>query len=233
MQSQHAERSQVPAGMIGRLTAALMLLFLFAGPVQTADAQQWGQRATVLTDVESGQGTRALLDTVATRLRKQDTLVVRRSPQHEPTTVYALTDSLLDKGLGMQSANRILVDYEFEIVDNELIEQIRSLQFVYRTSRPAEPDVPILHVNAQRERFAEMLLNAGIPDEQNLEIVHFFVDELSFPSLALNQDVRVISIGGETLRGEFDQRRKVLVRQLKAFIYEKDKVYRTQLLASE
>jgi len=42
-----------------------------------------------------------------------------------------------------------------------------------------------------------------------------------------------MAVRGEAIRGRFDQRRRVLVRRLKAFIYDRDKVYTTRVVESE
>lgn len=185
-----------------------------------------------MADVERGQAPSAFLDSLLHHLRHRDTMAVRRSPGDEaPRTKEALVDLLLDDGLGLQSANRLLI--EFEIVDNELIERIQSLYFFYQPVERTETDVPILYLNAEREVVANLLQGSGIADEQNLERVHAFTDELSFPRLSRNENARIVGVGGEAIRGRFDQRRRVLVRRLKAFIYDRDKVYTTRVVESE
>lgn len=211
---------------------AAMGVFLMSA-LQPAQAQQWRQRATVMTDVNPGQSTRAFIDTVAARLRNSDTLQVRRTKEGELMDIQTLTDSLLEEGVGLYSANRLFIDYEFEVVDNEFIEEIQDIKLIYRPASSGEGDIPILYLDAERELVANVLRNSGIPDERNLDTVHYFVNEISFPSLALDQNVRVISVAERKLREGFDQRRKVLMRQLKAFIYDKDKVYHTRILADQ
>lgn len=75
-------------------------------------------------------------------------MAVRRSPTDPlPMTKEALVDSLLDDGLGLQSANRLRIEFEF--VDNELVERIQSLYFFYRPVERTETDVPILYLDAE------------------------------------------------------------------------------------
>lgn len=213
------------------LGSILLVAVLLAGSARPVDAQQWRQTTRVMAAVESGQATRAFLDSVAARLRANDTLTVRQSRDaSEPITASALNDSLLQDGLGMQSANRVMLDYEFEVVDNELIEEIQGLQFLYRPPSNTEQDVPIMYVDAERPMVQDLMRTSGIPDETNLSTVHYFVDELSFPALSIDQNVEVVSVSGRTIRGEFDRRRRVLLRRLKTFIYERDKVYSTQII---
>lgn len=220
-----------------RLAGVLLIavgLLASGGFATPATAQQWEQTARVMADVERGQAPSAFLDSLTRHLRHRDTMAVRRSPDDvSPMTKEALVDSLLDEGFGLQSANRMVIEYEFEIVDNELIERIQNLYFFYRPVGPTESDIPILYVNAEREVVADLLRTSGIADERNLELVHAFTDELSFPSLSLNENATIIGVGGETIRGRSDQRRRVLVRQLKAFIYDRDKVYTTRVVESE
>jgi len=45
--------------------------------------------------------------------------------------------------------------------------------------------------------------------------------------------VEVVSAAGRNLREGYDQRRKVLMRQMKTFIYDRDKVYHTRILADQ
>lgn len=216
---------------VPRVAAMLLVVTFLAVSAPPADAQQWRQTTRVMASVESGQATRAFLDSVAARLRGTDTLTVRRSRDAgDPITASALNDSLLQDGLGMQSANRVMIDYEFEVVDNELIEEIQGLQFLYRPPSSTEQDVPVMYVDAERPMVQNLMRTSGIPDETNLSTVHYFVDELSFPALSIDQNVDVVSVAGRTIRGEFDQRRRVLLRRLKTFIYGRDKVYSTQIM---
>jgi hypothetical protein len=230
MQSSFLATPRPPAALMRRSVAVLLLALCVAGTAPATDAQQWLQRATVIANIDEGQAPRAFLDTVATRLRKRDTLTVRRTPDGERLTAQALSDSLLEEGLGLQSANRILIQYQFEVIDNEFVEQIQSVEFIYRPTAQNDTDVPILYLDAERPLVARIMRSSGIPNEQNLSTIHYFVNELSFPALSLDQNVRVVSVGGEALRGEFDQRRRVLMRRLKQFIYDRDKVYSTKLV---
>jgi len=196
-----------------------------------ADAQQWRQTTRILAEMETGRAPRAFLDSLATRLRKSDTLKIRRSKDMTAAmTAQALSDTLLEKGLGFQSANRVIIDYEFEVVDNELVEEIRGMQFLYRPPSRTEGDVPIMYVETDRPMMQDLMRTSGIPDKTNLSTVHYFVDELSFPTLSINQDIEVVSIAGQTVRGEFDQHRRVLFRQLRSLIYSRDKLYSTQVI---
>jgi len=101
-----------------------------------------------MADVGRRRAPSAFLDSLPHHLRHRDAMAVRRSPGDEaPMTKGALVDSLLDDGLGLQSANRLLI----ELVDNELIEQIQRLYFSYRPVERTETDIPILYLNVERE----------------------------------------------------------------------------------
>lgn len=224
-------RFSLPRPVRTAVTAVLAVMLLAAA--QPAEAQQWRQTATVMADVKTGHATRAFIDTVANRLRKSDTLMVRRSRDGEPMRLQTLQDSLVADGVGLQSANRMFIDYEFQIVDNELIEEIQDIQLIFRPPSTTERDISVLYLDAEQEMVADVMRESGVPDESNVAMTHYFVNELSFPALSLDQNVEVVSAAGRDLREGYDQRRKVLMRQMKTFIYDRDKVYHTRILADQ
>ena len=87
--------------------SGLLASAVFATPATT---QQWRQTARVMADVDGGRPPSAFLDALTHHLRHRDTMAVRRSPTDPlPMTKEALVDSLLDDGLGLQSANRLRI----------------------------------------------------------------------------------------------------------------------------
>lgn len=209
--------------------AALLgtLLFGMALTPPEAQSQQYRQNVRVVTEVQEGP-TRAFLDSLTTRMRQRDTMMVRRSPESDDSmTVAALSDTLLDDGVGLNSANRLFIEYQWVTQDNELVETIQSFQFVFRPAGQTERDVPIMYVDAGHPLVRNVLRTSGIPFETNLQSVRYFIDVLSFPSLALEQNATLVSIAGRTLRDGYDRRRRALLGRLTKFIYDRDKVYVT------
>lgn len=213
------------ASTIAALLVALLFGLTSAPP--EAQAQQYEQNVRVVTEVKEGP-TRAFLDSLTTRMRQRDTMKVQRSPEAgDSMTVAALRDTLLDEGVGLTSANRLFIEYQWVTQDNELIETIQSFHFVFRPAGERSRDVPIMYVDAGHPLVRTLLRTSGIPFETNLQSVQYFIDVLSFPSLALEQNATVVRIGGRTLRDGYDRRRRALLSRLTEFIYDRDKVYVT------
>jgi len=205
------------------------LLLVAAVSVTPVRAQQWAQNVKIVTTVESEQPTRVFLDSLVNQIRMQDSVRVRREPGGERMTLADIQNTLIDEGVGLFSANRLFIEYAFEIQDNEFIEVIQSLHFVFRPQATGENDIPVLYVTGNREFTKNVLKTQGIPNPQNLEDIALFKDELSFAGLSLDQGADMVSVAGTPVRGEFDQRRKQVLQRFKRFIYRRDKVYVTQV----
>jgi hypothetical protein len=207
--------------------AALALLLAAAAVARPAHGQQWAQTAEIITSVKSEQPTRVFLDSLVNELRARDSMRVRREPGRAPMTLSDLQDDLLEQGLGLFSANRVLIGYTFRIRDNEFIETIRSFRFIFRSESADTEDVSILYATGDRPAVRHVLRSQGIPNPRNLEAITYFKDALSFASLSLDQGADMVAVGGRPVRGEFDQRRKALLDRFKRFIYKRDQVYVT------
>jgi hypothetical protein len=205
------------------------LLLVAAVSVTPVRAQQWAQNVKIVTTVESEQPTRVFLDSLVNQIRMRDSVRVRREPGGERMTLADIQNTLIDEGVGLFSANRLFIEYAFEIQDNEFIEVIQSLHFVFRPQAAGENDIPVLYVTGNREYTKNVLKTPGIPNPQNLEDIALFKDELSFAGLSLDQGADMVSVAGTPVRGEFDQRRKQVLQRFKRFIYRRDKVYVTQV----
>jgi hypothetical protein len=205
------------------------LLLVAAVSVTPVRAQQWAQNVKIVTTVESEQPTRVFLDSLVNQIRMRDSVRVRREPGGERMTLADIQNTLIDEGVGLFSANRLFIEYAFEIQDNEFIEVIQSLHFVFRPQAAGENDIPVLYVTGNREYTKNVLKTQGIPNPQNLEDIALFKDELSFAGLSLDQGADMVSVAGTPVRGEFDQRRKQVLQRFKRFIYRRDKVYVTQV----
>jgi hypothetical protein len=202
-----------------------MMAGLLAVP-QRSQAQDWKQTATVLTTVEEDQPTHTFLDTLVSVMQRQERPVtVRRHPDaNRQLTFRALQDTLLQRGLGLFSANRVLIHYTFTIRGNRFIEDIGTMHYIYRPPEGAL-DVPLLAVSARDSLVERVLQQKGYPMTSNLSAMRRFRDELSFAGLSLDQGADVVTVAGRTVQSEFDARRKALLRRLKDSIYNDDKTY--------
>lgn len=223
----NASRPSSGAGPLSAVWIGLALgALVFATPVR---AQQWAQNVEIVTTVKSEQPTRVFLDSLVNEIRMRDSVRVRREPGGERMSLDDIQSTLIEEGIGLFSANRLFIEYAFEIRDNEFIEVIQSLQFIFRPEGTGQEDLSVLYVTGNRDVTREVLKTQGIPNPQNLEDVALFKDELSFASLSLDQGADMVSVAGTPVRGEFDRRRKRVLQRFKRFIYRRDKVYVTKV----
>lgn len=203
----------------------LVVLLLFAGGTP-AQAQQWAQSVEIVSEVKSGRPNRAFLDSLVQQMRARDSIRVRRSPEADDrVTLSRLQETLLEQGLGLFSANRVFVQYEFKTRGDNFVEQIRSLHYVFRPPAGGQTDVDILYLDASDPLVKDVLRNQGLPNPNNLEAVNFFKDDLSFANLTMAHSADIVAVAGSPIRGEFDERRQRLLDRFRHFVYRKDLRY--------
>ena len=210
-----------PSGSAGTLAAVSVGLVLgtlvSATPVR---AQQRVQDVEIVTTVESGQPTRVFLDSLGNEIRMRDSVRVRREPGGDRMSLDAIQSTLIEEGIGLLSANRLFLEYAFEIRNNEFIKVIQSPHFIFRPEGTGEEDLSVLYVTGlyvtgNLDFTREVLKTQGIPNPQNLGDVALFKDELPFASLSLDRGADMVSVAGTPVRSEFDRRRKRVLQRFK------------------
>jgi len=109
------------------------------------------------------------------------------------------------------------------------IEIIQNVHFVFRPPSSGETDISLLYADASPPVVQQVMTEQGVPNPENLEAFSLFRDELSFASLSLDQGADIVAVAGSPIRGEFDRRRKAVLQRFKRFIYDRDKVYITEV----
>ncbi len=202
---------------------ALVFAFvLFAIPVQQADAQRWLQTSQLyvdLTEMQRNSPPRALMDTLTQVLTREDSIMVRRTPDGERMPISDLKDELIDgPAIGLESANGMFVNYRFEIQNRGFEESIESLQYIYRPQGGNEEDIQMLYIDASDQWIKDLLRNKGTTLETNQAALKTFKDQLAFARMA--KDGQVVQIAGETVREGFEMEKRQLVQKIQRLTYE-------------
>ena len=198
----------------------LLLAALFFVCPQNANGQLWLQTARVITPIENGP-TRAFLDTLVKVMERKD-VRVRRSPDQEDLMAVAeLRNALIsESGIGLGSANHAFIKYRFSIDGGSQFEQeITRIRFVFRPG-PSQSDVSVMYLDAQRPWVKKVIRQKGTSLRSNQAALIPFHRHLGFASIARPEETKVVEIGGETVREEFDERKEALIRKVERLTYE-------------
>ena len=211
------------------VVSAIALLFVSVLP---AEAQRWSQRVQIVQPMEEDGVTYALLDSLVTEFDAAgaSTVMVRRAPEDKMLrSVADIRDELLNDGLGLVSATHVYVQYEFAIITDDFVETIEELQFIYRPPNSEVEDIPLFTVKTNNPHVSHVLMEEGLPHEENLNTVSPFASLLSFPQMA-RTDVRIVRLNNETLREGYVQRQERLTADLVSMVYEDSMPVRTRTL---
>jgi hypothetical protein len=198
----------------------LLLAALFFVYPQNANGQLWLQTARVITPIENGP-TRAFLDTLVNVMERKDVKVRRAPGQEDLMTVAELRSALIsESGIGLSSANHAFIKYRFSIDDgSQLKQEITRIRFVFRPG-PSQRDVSVAYLNAQQPWMKKVIRQKGTTLQFNQAALIPFHRHLGFARVARQAETKVVEIGGETVRGEFDQRKQALIRKVERLTYE-------------
>lgn len=200
------------------IVGALLILCLAVGS-SPAYGQYWQQTARIVTPIED-DGIRAFLDTLIHEIEDQG-LRVRRAPdQTDRMTLSALRANLIEEhGIGVTTANTVLIRYEFRIdFGNNLQQTIRSVQFQLRFP-PMGPYIRVLHLDAQQPWMKKILAEKGTHMLTNEAAVIPFRQRLRFSRLIQWDDTRLVEIGDETIREGFSRKKEALFRKIRYLAY--------------
>lgn len=192
-------------------------LLFFASP--EAQAQRWLQTTQLTTPIQDDGPTRALLDTLVQVLERKDGATVKRSPDAtEGLSLSELRDKLINEaGIGLSSANRVFIDYKFQIENRGFEESIESFRFVYRPGE-GEEDTRMMYVNATDQWVQDILKNKGTTLRTNQAALQTFSDQLAFARMQENG--QIVEISGQTVREGFESKKRKLVQKITRLTYE-------------
>ena len=201
------------------LLIALCIAGVFSLSTSEVHAQRWLQTTQLVTPIQSDGPTRALLDTLVQVIERRDDIQVKRSPDAPETyTLSELKDNLINEaGIGLTSANRIFIDYRFEIENRGFQEVIESFRFVYRPGQ-GEEDIQMMYVDASEPWFESILKNKGTTLRTNQAALKTFKDQLAFARM--QDDGKIVEISGQTVREGFEAKKRSLVQKITRLTYE-------------
>ena len=201
------------------LLIALCIAGVFSLSTSEVHAQRWLQTTQLVTPIQSDGPTRALLDTLVQVIERRDNIEVKRSPDAPETyTLSELKDNLINEaGIGLTSANRIFIDYRFEIENRGFQEVIESFRFVYRPGQ-GEEDIQMMYVDASKPWFESILKNKGTTLRTNQAALKTFKDQLAFARM--QDDGKIVEISGQTVREGFEAKKRSLVQKITRLTYE-------------
>ena len=201
------------------LLIALCIAGVFSLSTSEVHAQRWLQTTQLVTPIQSDGPTRALLDTLVQVIERRDDIQVKRSPDApESYTLSELKDNLINEaGIGLPSANRIFIDYRFEIENRGFQEVIESFRFVYRPGQ-GEEDIQMMYVDASEPWFESILKNKGTTLRTNQAALKTFKDQLAFARM--QDDGKIVEISGQTVREGFEAKKRSLVQKITRLTYE-------------
>lgn len=207
---------------LGRKVGILFLVMggmLLLAP-QDANAQRWLQTSQLVTNIDRDGPTRALLDTLVSVLERKDSIRVKRSPETKTKIeISDLKDKLInEQGIGLTSANKVFIDYRFEIKNRGFQETITAFNFVYRPRGGAQEDIKMLYIDATEKWVRDILVNKGTTLRTNQAALLTFKDQLAFARMV--QNGKVVEIADRTVREGFERKKRELVQKIQRLTYE-------------
>lgn len=204
-----------------RKIALLCLLTFGIAAISPPDAtaQRWLQTSQLIKNVRSDGPARALLDTLVQVVeRKEDIKIRRTADAAETLTLSQLRDELINgPGLGLTSANKVFINYRFEIRNRGFEESIESFQFLFRPPSGNEEDIQMLYVDASETWVKSILQNKGTSLVTNEAALQTFKDQLSFARTV--RDAQITEIAGDPVREGFEAKKRNLVQKIQRLTY--------------
>lgn len=202
------------------LVLCLLLIGLAAAGPSEATAQRWLQTSQLITDVRTDGPARALLDTLVQVIERRDSVEVRRTS--DATDTYSLSElrnELINgPGLGLTSANKVFINYRFEIRNRGFEESIESFQFLFRPPSGNEEDIQMLYIDASAPWVRNVLNNKGTTLTTNEAALKTFSDQLSFARVV--RSAQITEIAGDPVREGFEAKKRNLVQKIQRLTYE-------------
>ncbi|MFB6247236.1 MAG: hypothetical protein ABEL97_01550 [Salinibacter sp.] len=184
-----------------------------------ATAQQWLQTTELIKNVRSDGPARALLDTLVQVIERRDSIKVRRTADaSQALALSELRNQLINgPGLGLTSANKVFINYRFEIRNRGFEESIESFQFLFRPTGGNEEDIQMLYVDTSDPWVQDILRNKGTSLVTNEAALRTFKDQLSFARTV--RDAQITEIAGNPVREGFEAKKRNLVQKIQRLTY--------------
>mgnify|MGYP006280913501 CR=1 FL=1 len=202
--------------------ALLMLSALCSlGTVNTAQGQEWLRTVELRVPVTEDLPSRALVDTVQGYLSRNASLQVRREQDSTAMSFSDLQNLLLDGGLSLaSSATDAFLRYRLSQDRNgDFSQEIVSMGLYYSPQGEAEEDTPLLYASSSDEWFQTILNQKGTPLTTNQAARQLFRDKLGIGKMLRLDTVEISAFGGETLRDERAERKRVLRERIVRMTY--------------
>ena len=189
---------------------------VFAAP--DANAQRWLQTSQLFVELETDGPGRALLDTLVQVVERGEDAKVKRTPDsNEEYSISELKDKLInEKGIGLNSASHVFIDYKFMIENRGFEESIEAFKFIFRQSAGAE-DIQMMYVDASEPWVREVLRSKGTALRSNQAALKTFSDQLAFARM--HDDGKIVEISGNTVREGFERKKRKLVEKITRLTY--------------
>lgn len=201
---------------------------LILASVSSAEAQRWSQRVQIITPVEEDGPAYAILDSIVTHLETKnqalrlegEEVMIRRVSDGPRMSLRMLENELLEQGLGLVSATHVFIQYKFELVDDDFVETIEELTYIYRPPLAEQEDVRLFTLSTDHPELSRLMMESGLPTENNLNAINSFASLLSFPRIAPDEDTQVVRLGNRTIREDYAQQSQRLTAQLVEMVYD-------------
>lgn len=189
---------------------------VFAAP--DAKAQRWLQTSQLFVELQQDGPGRALLDTLVQVVERSEDIKVKRSPEsNEKLSISDLRDKLInEKGIGLNSASHVFIDYKFMIENRGFEESIEAFKFIFRQSAGAE-DIQMMYVDANEPWVREILRSKGTTLRSNQAALKTFSDQLAFARM--HDNGKIVEISGNTVREGFERKKRKLVEKITRLTY--------------
>ena len=204
---------------VGSSSLVLAVVALLLLPM-AAQAQFWEQEAQIIVPNEPETVVRQFIDSLAAEFERRPTATVRRQEGGDRISFAALSDSLLDDGVGLRSASHLFVSYSFERGTVGLTEIIRSVTLIYRSNMLDDPDLALIHLTNNNPTLRSVLRNNGYRNPENLGAVTPYRQVLAFPTLSQIEGTKMVRYAGTELREDFNVRLDHLMARLTELIYD-------------
>jgi len=165
--------------------------------------------------------TRALADTIESYLGRNGSVPVRRMQDSTVIPFAELQNLLLDEGLSLaSSATDAFLRYRLSQDRNgDFHQRIVSMGLFYSPPGEAEEDIPLLFASSSDAWFQTILNERGTPLPTNQAAIQLFRDKLGIGKVLRLDDVEIAAFGGETLRDERAERKRMLRERIIRMTY--------------
>ena len=191
------------------------------GGTDAAQGQDWLRTVEVRVPVTDDLPTRTLVDTIESHLGRNASVQVRRVEDSTAIPFSELQNLLLDEGLSLSgSASHAFLQYRLSQDRNgDFHQDIRSVGLYFSPQGEAEEDTPLLFASSSDAWLQTILNQKGTPLPTNQAAIQLFRDKLGIGKILRLDGAEISAFGGETLRNERAERKRVLRERIVRMTY--------------